>query len=243
MVIQRFSNLEFERWDELEDAINQLIDRGTYRSLVQVHSRGRHLMHGSRAGEVGYKRFLPWHRAYLIVFERELCSINSALSIPYWDWNADRGELTGFFNLLGLSAGRNLGTKRLEPTQQNRAPWFTTEAEVRGLLSSSDGYYQFTQDLEIGPHNHGHMWIGGDMGNPMIAPRDPAFWFHHAQIDRIWSLWQRNHPNEIAELSGENARLDPWDADFDINSINNIANLDGDSYEYVEPANSRRIIS
>ncbi len=49
----------------------------------------------------------------------------------------------------------------------------------------------------------------------MISPADPIFWMHHAQVDRIWSLWQANpadagkHPT----LSGADAILDPWDPD------------------------------
>ncbi|WP_420903229.1 tyrosinase family protein [Streptomyces clavuligerus] len=30
--------------------------------------------------------FLPWHRKYLIDFERELKKIDASVSIPYWDW-------------------------------------------------------------------------------------------------------------------------------------------------------------
>ena len=96
------------------------------------------------------QRFLPWHRAYLINFERELREIDSFLSIPYWDWNADGGELRGFSDLLGLSSGRNLGTRPAEPQSQDRQAWFTTEAEINGLLSFSGGYDRFTQSLEGG---------------------------------------------------------------------------------------------
>ena len=31
--------------------------------------------------------------------------------------------------------------------------------------------------------------IGGLMGDPHTATRDPVFWLHHANIDRIWWLW------------------------------------------------------
>lgn len=238
MCIQRFSNLEFDKWDPLRSAIYQLIDDGTYRRLVRIHFGNRHRMHGSMSGPVGHQRFLPWHRAYLINFERELRNIDASLSIPYWDWEVDDGELRGFFGLLGLSSGRNLGTKPAEPPQHGRMPWFTTEAEIEGLLSFSGGYYRFSRALEFGPHNNGHAWIGGDMGNPMISPRDAAFWFHHAQVDRIWALWQQDHPNEIANLSEQDAQLDPWHDEFDVHSVNNINDLGDDSYEYVEPSST-----
>jgi tyrosinase-like protein len=69
-----------------------------------------------------------------------------------------------------------------------------------------------------------------------ISPDDPAFWLHHAQIDRIWSLWQARNPGEKASLSGENAKLDPWGAEFDITRVDDISALGADSYEYVPPA-------
>ena len=41
-----------------------------------------------------------------------------------------------------------------------------------------------------GMHNGVHRWIGGDMA-AMSSPNDPIFFMHHAQIDRIWAIWQR----------------------------------------------------
>ncbi|KAK4233469.1 hypothetical protein C8A03DRAFT_19462, partial [Achaetomium macrosporum] len=37
--------------------------------------------------------------------------------------------------------------------------------------------------VEIGPHGGIHYTIGSD-------PGDPAFWVHHAQMDRMWATWQ-----------------------------------------------------
>ena len=38
-------------------------------------------------------------------------------------------------------------------------------------------------------------WVGGDMAK-RDAPIDPLFFLHHAQVDRIWAIWQREHPEE-----------------------------------------------
>ncbi|SPO05202.1 related to monophenol monooxygenase (tyrosinase) [Cephalotrichum gorgonifer] len=44
---------------------------------------------------------------------------------------------------------------------------------------------------ELGVHGGGHFTIGGDPGSdPFISPGDPAFYLHHAQIDRIYWIWQ-----------------------------------------------------
>ena len=68
----------------------------------------------------------------------------------------------------------------------------------------------------------------------MTAPRDPAFWFHHAQVDRLWAQWQEAHPNQRANLFGTNAQLDPWQDEFTVKSVDNIGCLGDDTYEYVE---------
>ncbi len=247
MPIQRVSNLEFDQWNALKDAIAELMNTGTYNTLVEIHAEmvtdpdgfrhTQHRMHGLMSGPLGYRRFLPWHRVYLIVFERALRSIDDSLSIPYWDWNVDGGELFGFPNPADarFSQGpwnRALGTRRSEEPVEGREAWFSDEIRIRRLLFL-ENYYDFAQSLERGPHNTGHRWIGGDM-NSMASPRDPAFWFHHAQVDRIWAQWQARSENQpkIAHLSGSAAQLDPWE-EFTIEDVNDISDLADDSYEYV----------
>ena len=244
MAIERVSNLEFTMWTELRTAITQVIASGTYQRLVRIHadmkqdSDGfqytRHRMHGMLSGPLGYRRFLPWHRAFLLIFERELRAINPNLSIPYWDWNADGGRMVGFSNLMGIATRRTVGTRLGETPVQGRVEWFANATQINDLISYPGDYYTFAKFLEDNPHNGGHGWIGGDM-NSMASPSDPAFWFHHAQVDRIWALWQNQNQNEKAFLSGRESKLDPWSNEFDINNINDISSLGTDSYKYIEP--------
>ncbi|KAH6632490.1 tyrosinase-like protein [Chaetomium tenue] len=45
--------------------------------------------------------------------------------------------------------------------------------------------------IEIGPHGGIHYTIGGDPGGDLFtSPGDPAFWVHHGQMDRVWTMWQ-----------------------------------------------------
>ena len=51
--------------------------------------------------------------------------------------------------------------------------------------------------LENIPHNTVHLWTGDntqpnfeDMGTFYSAARDPIFYAHHANIDRLWSIWK-----------------------------------------------------
>jgi tyrosinase len=55
--------------------------------------------------------------------------------------------------------------------------------------------------LEATPHNQVHLGVGGSqataggsvrlgfMGDVSTAARDPVFWVHHANIDRLWASW------------------------------------------------------
>ncbi|KAF2215550.1 hypothetical protein CERZMDRAFT_4869, partial [Cercospora zeae-maydis SCOH1-5] len=47
----------------------------------------------------------------------------------------------------------------------------------------------------LGAHTAGHFVVGGDPGGDLFAsPGDPYFWLQHAQVDRIWWIWQ-NYPH------------------------------------------------
>ena len=73
--------------------------------------------------------------------------------------------------------------------------------------------------LESLPHNVIHGAIGGVapggnpndwrdfglMSMPMTAALDPIFWLHHANIDRLWSVWLRD-----AQEQHENPDLTTW---------------------------------
>jgi hypothetical protein len=50
------------------------------------------------------------------------------------------------------------------------------------------------------------------MGSIMVSPADPLFWMHHAQIDRLWSIWQAvaGNARKGPTLRGRDAILDPW---------------------------------
>jgi tyrosinase len=49
----------------------------------------------------------------------------------------------------------------------------------------------FQQRLEF-LHNSVHLAVGGDM-KTSASPADPIFWLHHANVDRLWTEWQKQH--------------------------------------------------
>lgn len=36
-----------------------------------------------------------------------------------------------------------------------------------------------------------HRLVGGSLGGG-LSPHDPLYWFHLAQLDRLWAMWQDN---------------------------------------------------
>ncbi|OHE92547.1 monooxygenase [Colletotrichum orchidophilum] len=88
---------------------------------------------------------------------------------------------------------------------------------VRNLTEQNTGdFYKFQHAMEM-MHNHVHNFVGGDLAGdcPKIlpeedcqdlaigfTPNDPLFWLHHAQLDRLWSKWQRHRPSNFAAFSG-----------------------------------------
>jgi hypothetical protein len=66
-----------------------------------------------------------------------------------------------------------------------------TGTTFRASIGSAD--YLTLRSRSEDLHNLVHRWVGGNMLG-MTSPDDPVFFMHHAQIDRMWSLWQYKHP-------------------------------------------------
>jgi tyrosinase len=41
-----------------------------------------------------------------------------------------------------------------------------------------------------GVHAAGHWQVGLNALDVYASPSDPVFWLHHAQVDRLWAIWQ-----------------------------------------------------
>ncbi|MFB6835816.1 tyrosinase family protein [Streptomyces sp. NPDC056361] len=73
------------------DALLELKRSGRYDTFVTTHNA--FIMSDTDSGDrVGHRSpsFLPWHRRFLIQFEEALRSVDPAVTLPYWDWTADR---------------------------------------------------------------------------------------------------------------------------------------------------------
>jgi tyrosinase len=174
--------------------------------------------------EHGSLFFWPWHRMYLYWFERAVrqASGDETWALPYWDYS-DPGQ-------------RILP----EPFRDPASPLYVADRgpDVNGGLPPAappsifdhcfglaETQFDFASfGLEGTPHNDIHVWIGGLMGSVPTAARDPIFWLHHANIDRLWSSW----------LALGNANpLDPAWRDNAANSFN------GRSYEFFDESGAQ----
>jgi len=87
---------------------------------------------------------------------------------------------------------------------------WTTDANSTSLIEQNPDIYWFQTVMQgdfangvYGVHTGGHFTIGGDPGGDLFtSPGDPAFFLHHAQIDRTWWMWQNqdiaNRQNAIS---------------------------------------------
>jgi tyrosinase len=149
--------------------------------------------------------FLPWHRAYLYFFEKDLQDLVPGVTLPWWDWTVEHAEgipgaytrrkVDGRKNPLFSSPIQRSGRENPGQTQTTRAPGrpgeLPTPAMVEQVLANRD-FLTFQTQLES-IHDGVHVWTGGTMGNIPVAAYDPLFWAHHCMIDRVWYLWQLRH--------------------------------------------------
>jgi tyrosinase len=181
------------------NAFTQVNAMGALGPLVDIHFNAVHQMHSN-------PRFLPWHRIYLLRLEELLMMVDPTVCIPYWKSSEEQAFpswLLPFTPTVTLAGGphlvnRNIGAFATLPDA----------ASVAAALANGT-FNPFASALE-GVHNSGHVWVGGTMQSIRTAPADPVFWMHHAEIDRLWSVWQETHPTEHPPLAGAAAVMDPW---------------------------------
>jgi tyrosinase len=82
-------------------AVLELKKRGVYDQLVKDHRTAMPPMPmnmpmgaGMSMGKMAHRSpwFLPWHREFLLRYERALRKVDAKVTLPYWDWLADRAK-------------------------------------------------------------------------------------------------------------------------------------------------------
>jgi tyrosinase len=186
--------------------------------------------------------FLPWHRAYLYSWEMAMRDRVPGVTLPWWDWTLGPPRQNGIpaifadTNLNGQPnplLGFQINLPNTKPPLMHmtaRSPQspaeLPTSAEVDDLLLRTD-WNDFTDALED-IHDRIHGWVSGDMGIVATAAYDPIFWSHHAMIDRIWWLWQKQNGNSNISTDLLDAVLAPFN--FRVRDVLSVHDL---GYDYI----------
>jgi hypothetical protein len=158
--------------------------------------------------------FFPWHRLYLLYFEKVLqkAANDPSLRLPYWDYtdpanvampaefmtptytNA-KGDLVAnpLYEVRRMPEWLTPPFSTLDPTVTN----INDALKIPLLLDTTDANgdvvpgYQST--IEQSPHGDVHCGVMDCpkpvMGAVPYSSNDPIFWLHHANIDRMWDCW------------------------------------------------------
>ena len=199
------------------DGLQRIKASGTYDNLTRLHQQA---MLGTAADWHGKSIFLPVHRWFLGQLETAMGVAmpywdwvnqpfpaglggdgNSAQGYrvtigPFANWvsvlyNSTTGVFTtrnGIIRRFG-NAATTLPTAAqqanvLSQSVYDASPWdYHATPSLRNWLEGNTGAPTPAM------HNRVHEWVGGDM-RAGTSPNDPVFWFHHANVDRIWAGWQ-----------------------------------------------------
>ncbi|KAF2792362.1 Di-copper centre-containing protein [Melanomma pulvis-pyrius CBS 109.77] len=63
-------------------------------------------------------------------------------------------------------------------------------SNLTSMLVNMTSIHTFHPAFFTGPHLAGHTFISAYDNDLFTSPGDPLFWFHHTQVDRIWTIWQ-----------------------------------------------------
>ncbi len=225
MVIKRKnqSSLLDNEWNDFIDTVNKLHESNdvNWDDLVKLHvdamspvgfAWGVHSMMASDG-----RNFLAWHRDYLLFMESKLRSFNPEVTLPYWDSYNDveiPNQLSKQEDLDNWGVSRTPTLSELDPPE---------EIDALNLLSS---FIPFQKKLEA-IHNSTHRYVGGQMQST-ASPTDPLFWLHHANIDRLWSNWQKKNPGKDPDNIDEQLETSPI-ISHNVGELLNIETLD---YKY-----------
>jgi tyrosinase len=143
--------------------------------------------------------FLPWHRMFVMYFESIIRSVskNDSFTLPYWNYSAgqESAKIPEEFRSGILSRpNRNPGVNNGNPIASDILLDAKPALRQRTYRSQGVAVDGFNLALDKVPHGRVHVRVGDttNMGNVPTAGRDPVFWMHHSNIDRLWASWNRN---------------------------------------------------
>jgi tyrosinase len=90
-----------------------------------------------------------------------------------------------------------------------------------------EGINGFRIIFEGGSHAAVHNFLGGTMPG-MMSPNDPLFYLHHANVDRIWALWQDYHGHSWS-MANDDVFLENY------NTTTDLSMYEGPNLDFIMP--------
>ena len=172
---------------------------------------------------------------------------NPELTIPFWDYfeedsrampqpfrmpaNNITNPLFAYERCKNMNEGKPLSSRVVSPYPALSSNFFTTYKQNNELnLCHSFGGGRidrpaFLSDreglIERIPHDNVHLHVGGPngfMSDLCQSARDPIFFIHHSQTDRIWESWIRAGGTHDAERLYLNTTFDFFDENGELGS-------------------------
>lgn len=160
--------------------------------------------------------FLPWHRYLLRYAEMKLQEVDCSVTIPYFDWTLDVGNLQNSIvwqaNMFGGNGDKsddfcvkNHPFKNYHPTYWNtclrrnfnKSVYLPNAVEIE-KLSRLQSYDDLSSELNK-ISSLFHLFVGGNMETP-DSMYDPIFLSLYAFIDKIWYDWVVNNPTNVEKI-------------------------------------------
>lgn len=162
----------------------------------------------SHAGQ-NANHFLPWHRMFVFFLEQIVREVAQRpdFTLPYWNYTshdpAKRGVVPLQFRLpndplygslyrpdrtslanSGQPIHLNQPGDAMDIAPAMACPYYHTVNAVPG----------FCRVVDSGIHGRIHVLVGTgtNMGAVPYAGKDPLFWVHHSNVDRLWASWMLN---------------------------------------------------
>ncbi len=139
--------------------------------------------------------FLAWHRQASVELQRAMKDgmSNEWITIPFWDWTLSNSKSDALWGSDWIGPFDSVWSLN-RATSSNQS--FPVQSDIDDALTETN-FFQFSLDeVEENPiHVVGHTWTGGSNGTMAMgdSPKDPAFFFHHNMVDKIWADWYELH--------------------------------------------------
>jgi hypothetical protein len=232
------SAMSLDDWQRFRNAWNLLVVSGEIGRLVNIHAQPYN-QHQSL-------RFLPWHREFAARLEDALHRIDPCVFFPYWDVVEMNSFPQGIVDTFNPEFPPDVVHLDSNGQVVQTTPVFTAigingnlpNAGLQTAVLAQATFSPFSSAIEAF-HDQIHVYVGGSLMFVSTAPRHPSFYLLHANIDRMWHIWQQTHPTQPtnAVITGS---LNPMQFGVgdsrtyaQVSNINNVQTVRGYGYMYV----------